>query len=138
MAPSKPTVSYSPSTFEVGARVDLTCNVSPADPAFTYSWTMDGTTLTGQTSQTVTYVAFGLADFGDYVCTVHHGSLSSSASDAVTVAAQCKCPCLDVFPLFLVFIQRERDGGREGAREREGGHTDKRLSLIHISEPTRR
>ena len=81
---------------------------------------MDGTTLSGQTGQTVTYVAFGLADFGDYACTVHHGSLSSSASDAVSVAAQCKCPCLDVFPLFSVlFKEREREGGRERDRDRD-------------------
>lgn len=90
VAPSKPTVSFSPSSFEVGARVDITCNVSPADSAYTYSWTMDGTALSGQSAKTVTYVAFGLANFGDYVCTVHHGSLSSPASDAVNVAALCE------------------------------------------------
>ncbi|XP_070186761.1 cell adhesion molecule CEACAM5-like [Littorina saxatilis] len=87
-APSKPNVTYTPSSFEVGVRVDITCSVTPTDPTYTYSWTKDSVAISGQSGHTITYTAFGVSDFGDFACTVHHGSLTSPASDAVNVAAQ--------------------------------------------------
>ena len=54
-----------------GGAATLTCAVTRGNPVdYTYSWRLDGNTIPGETSTTLSLSAFSLADAGTYTCLV--------------------------------------------------------------------
>ena len=67
-----------------GMAATLTCTVTRGNPmTYTYSWTHDGTTLTDETSATLTLSSFSMDDVGTYSCRV--GNDAGAGMDSITL-----------------------------------------------------
>ena len=72
-------------TYNRGDSVTLLCSVM-GGPANTYQWLVNGTNITGETSESYTFNIVSASDGGFYGCTVTNAAASGSATTSVLVA----------------------------------------------------
>ncbi|XP_012935544.1 hemicentin-1 [Aplysia californica] len=87
VAPNTPSLSSSPSTFNTGDAVTLTCTTTTMGSGITYQFLRDGTSVSDQASSTYSIGSFATSDTGAYTCTVTKDSLVSAESATVSLAA---------------------------------------------------
>ena len=64
-------MSTNQSRVGLGGAATLSCAVTRGNPmAYTYSWSLAGNTIPGETSATLSLSAFTMADAGTYTCMV--------------------------------------------------------------------
>ena len=86
--PATPTISTDNSDPVDGESITLTCTSSTAGVT-SYVWKQDGSTLSGQTSQTYTIAASAIgSDEGSYTCLAYVDTVASDPSAGHSVA--CK------------------------------------------------